>query len=106
MNDFVSFETAKLLANKGFPQPPIQFGQILYVLPINHPIVCGTVYDSYLSKAPTVFAPRVTDLLKELGHDYYLSAENGHFTVRLSREMEIIAEGENIAEELAKFYLS
>lgn len=121
MNNFVSFDKAKKMKEAGFPQPEPEIWQVWYglltgesevniLISYNAKGYFTDIFSNHHSKESFkkfgIYAPTVEDILKELGHDYYLSAENGHFAVRWSREMEIVAEGENIAEELAKFYLS
>lgn len=59
----VSFETAKRLANAGFPKPAPDYGQTWYT----HYGCPGSVTDlSKWSDNGEVFAPTATDILREL----------------------------------------
>jgi len=105
MEEFVSFETAVLLARKNFYQPKRKLGQVWYFLHTGQPVVVGSALGNELEKYDAVFAPRATDFLLFLGSDYSLHTENGIF-VWMWGGTDVIAHGRNPAAAIAIWYLS
>jgi hypothetical protein len=129
MRDYTTFETSLRLREAGFPQPEKEFGQVWYRVKNGEPVLVGQgLFHFDKTYEDLVFAPRITDLFLDIekgsseasyrntrpwkfiekAFDYYLTANAaGGFEVRWDREMELVAHGENIAEEFAKHhYLS
>lgn len=72
MQDFTTHETSLKLKEAGFPQPPHEFGQVWWLERANgevYPDVLSLGYEFDPAQNP-VFAPRVTDILKQIGPSY------------------------------------
>jgi len=68
MQDFTTHETSLKLKEAGFPQPPHEFGQVWWLERANgevYPDVLPLGFEFDPAQNP-VFAPRVTDILKQL----------------------------------------
>jgi len=68
MQDFTTHETSLKLKEAGFPQPPHEFGQVWWLERANgevYPDVLPLGFEFDPAQNP-VFAPRVTDILKQM----------------------------------------
>ena len=125
MTNVVSSETAIALKNSGFPQPEFQTGQIWYFngavafisttfrLGIDVAIIEGRCLSrpqerAYWKHMNTAFAPTATDILRELGEDYFLRFMAPNYRCELIDsffEPVDYWQSENPAEACAKAYL-
>lgn len=116
MKNHVSAETALKLKNAGFPQPTPEAGNAWYdINGKGRPLFVHEVTNSRLSFVSignpgaaitppenfnnVAFAPTATDILRELGSDYCIKADNSGFECilgsRISRNPQVWAHSSN-----------